>query len=55
MTEQNKKAVLLIAGLVCFALLVIIGINVMFRVTISRYDPGIIFPECQWEERTCPG
>ena len=42
MTEQNKKAVLLIAGLVFFALLVIIGINVMFRMTISRYDPDII-------------
>lgn len=40
--EQNKKAVLLIAGLVLCALLVIIGINVMFRMTISKYDPDII-------------
>lgn len=40
--EQNRKAVLLIAGLVFCALLVIIGINVMFRMTISKYDPDII-------------
>lgn len=40
--EQNKKAVLLIAGLVFCALAVIIGINVMFRMTIKKYDPDII-------------
>lgn len=41
-TELNKKAVLLIAGLVLCALLVIIGVNVMFRMTIDKYDPDII-------------
>ena len=41
-TEQNKKAILLIAGLVFCALIVITGINVMFRMTIRRYDPDII-------------
>ena len=40
--EQNRKTVLLIAGLVFCALLVIIGINVMFHMTISKYDPDII-------------
>ena len=40
--EQNKKAILLIAGLVFCALIVITGINVMFRMTIRRYDPDII-------------
>lgn len=40
--EQNKKAILLIAGLVSCALLVIIGVNVMFRITIAKHDPDII-------------
>lgn len=40
--EQNKKAILLIAGLVFCAIIVITGINVMFRMTIRRYDPDII-------------
>ena len=38
----SKKTVLLIAGLVLCACAVIIGINVMFYRTISKYDPDII-------------
>lgn len=40
--EQNKKAVLLIAGLVLCSIAVITAINVMFQMTIRRYDPDII-------------
>ncbi len=40
--QRDKKTVLLIAGLVFSAFLVIIGINVLFRVTIAKYDPDII-------------
>ena len=40
----NKTAALLIAGLVSFAVLVIVGLNVMFHFTISKYDPDIIIP-----------
>ena len=42
--EHDKKAVLLIVGLVFCAFLVIIGINVLFRMTIAKYDPDIIIP-----------
>lgn len=41
-SEQNKKAALLIAGLVFCAIAVIIGINVMLRATIAAYDQDII-------------
>lgn len=40
--KQSKRTVLLIAGLVVCALLVIVGVNVLFRVTIAKYDPDII-------------
>lgn len=42
--RTNKTAALLIAGLVSFAVLVIVGLNVMFHFTISKYDPDIIIP-----------
>ena len=42
--EHDKKAVLLIVGLVFCAFLVIIGINVLFRMTIAKYDPDNIIP-----------
>ena len=40
--RNNRNVILLIAGLVFSALLVIIGIQVLFRTTIDRYDPDII-------------
>lgn len=41
-SRYNKRAVLPVAGLTLCALAVIIGINVMFHKTISKYDADII-------------
>ena len=38
----SRKTLALIGGLVFCALAAIIAVNVMFRVTINKYDPDII-------------
>lgn len=40
--KNSRNVILLITGLAFSALLVIIGIQVLFRTTIARYDPDVI-------------